>query len=339
MRRTVIVTLVLLIVCGLARGTALASDKVRVGMLKPNVVTVIYWIAVRTRAFEKNGLEIEEHPFPSGQSVAGAEQLLRGGIDFYVGAGGEAARANSQSMQAGKPPPLAMMPAGDKGGTNFALANALRGKTVDDLKDQALRIGISSPSSTHLILFRAYLSDRHMTTNDLKWKFITVQGANMVPALLGGQLDGFMHDALTLTIALRAHAGFLFMSAHRGDMGETAQNLPNTMVIGSRAYMRAHPDISRRFVHALYDASDAYDKAPQAERLRIIGEWTGQEPAVVEEMLNYFDPRLPRDRRPAEAWWALNGAAMKARGEILDKVSFEDIFDLSYIETEAPRTQ
>ena len=56
-------------------------------------------------------------------------------------------------------------------------------------------------------------------------------------------------------------------------------------------------------------------------------------------MLNYFDPRLPRDRRPAEAWWALNGAAMKARGEILDKVSFNDIFDLSYIETEGSPTR
>lgn len=332
MRRIILITTAL-VLSGLLPAGAFAADKVRVGMLKPNVVTVIYWIAVRTGAFEKNGIKVEEHPFPSGQSVAGAEQLLRGGIDFYVGAGGEVARANSQAMQAGKPPPLAMMPAGDKGGTNFALANSFKGKTVDDLKDQPLRIGISSPSSTHLILFRAYLSDRHMTTNDLKWKFITVQGPNMVPALLGGQLDGFMHDALTLTIALRAHAGFLFMSAHRGDMGETAQNLPNTMVTGSRAYMKAHPDVTKRFVRALYDASDIYDKAPKAEQIKIIGEWTRQEPAVIEEMLNYFDPRLPRDRKPADAWWALNGAAMKARGEILDKVSFDDIFDLSYLET------
>src|SRR5215469_1107361 len=130
-----------------------AADKVRVGMLKPNVVTVIYWIAVKTGSFEKNGLEVEEHPFPSGQSVAGIEQMLRGSLDFYIGAGGEVARANSQSMQAGKPPPLAMMPAGDKGGTNFTMSNKLQGKSFDELKSQQLRIGISSPSSTHLILF------------------------------------------------------------------------------------------------------------------------------------------------------------------------------------------
>jgi len=329
-RRLLFAALVLASIAS-AHGGARAADKVRVGMLKPNVVTVIYWIAVKTGSFEKNGLAVEEHPFPSGQSVAGVEQLLRGSIDFYIGAGGEVARADSQSMQAGKPPPLAMMPAGDKGGSNFALRNDLQGKTFDDLKGRELRIGISSPSSTHLILFRSFLRDKGMTTDDLKWKFITVQGANMVPALLGGQLDGFMHDALTMTIALHAKAGFLFMSAQRGDMGPVAQNLPNTMVTGSRSFMSAHPDITRRFVNSLYDASDAYDTASQAERVRIIGEWTRQEPAVVAEMLQLFDPRMPRDRTPADAWWALDGSAMKTRGEILDKVTFDDLFDLTYL--------
>lgn len=308
-----------------------AADKVRVGMLKPNVVTVIYWIAVKTGAFEKNGLEVEEHPFPSGQSVAGVEQMLRGSLDFYIGAGGEVARANSQSMQAGKPPPLAMMPAGDKGGTNFMMSNKLQGKSFDDLKSQQLRIGISSPSSTHLILFRSFLKEKGLTTNDLKWQLITVQGENMVPALLGGQLDGFMHDALTATIALQAKAGFLFMSAQRGDMGSLAQNLPNTMITMSRAYAAAHPDVTRRFVKAIFDASDAYDKASTKDQVAMIAEWTHRDPAVVQDMLKIFDPRVPRSEKPAEAWWQLDGAAMKARGEILPQMKFDDVFDLSYL--------
>ena len=60
--------------------TGRAADRIRVGMLKPNIVTVIYWIAVKTGAFDKNGLDIAENPFPSGQTAAGIEQLLRGGI-------------------------------------------------------------------------------------------------------------------------------------------------------------------------------------------------------------------------------------------------------------------
>lgn len=315
----------------LASVDARAADKVRVGMLKPNVVTVIYWIAVKTGSFEKNGLDVEEHPFPSGQSVAGVEELLRGGLDFYIGAGGEVARADSQAMQAGKPPPLAMVPAGDKGGSNFILRNDLREKTFDDLKTQPLRIGMTSPSSTHLILFRSFLKDKGLTTNDLKWQFITVQGVNMVPAVLGGQLDGFMHDALTATIAEQSKAGFLFMSAHRGDMGPTAQNLPNTMITGSRAFMAAHPDVTKRFFKAIFDASDAYDKAAPADRVKMIAEWTHRERAVIEDMLKIFDPRVPHTKEPAEAWWELDGAAMKSRGEISQNVRFEDVFDLSYL--------
>src|SRR5437764_10089084 len=101
----------------LAAGPAGAADKIRVGVLKPNVVTVIYWIAVKTGAFEKNGIEVVEQPFPSGQSVAGIEQLLRGNLDIYMGAGGEAVRANSQSIVAGKPAPIAIIQGTDIGGT------------------------------------------------------------------------------------------------------------------------------------------------------------------------------------------------------------------------------
>lgn len=54
-----------------------ASDRIQVGMLKPNIVTAIYWIAMKTGAFERNGLDIAENPFPSGQTAAGIEQLIR----------------------------------------------------------------------------------------------------------------------------------------------------------------------------------------------------------------------------------------------------------------------
>jgi hypothetical protein len=40
----------------LGSGRAFAADRIKVGMLKPNIVTVIYWIAVKTGAFAKNGL-------------------------------------------------------------------------------------------------------------------------------------------------------------------------------------------------------------------------------------------------------------------------------------------
>ena len=81
---------------GFARARAASADRIRVGMLKPNIVTVIYWIAVKTGAFAKNGLEVQEHPVPSGQTVAGIEQLMQGNTDFYLGASGEVAVLNKR---------------------------------------------------------------------------------------------------------------------------------------------------------------------------------------------------------------------------------------------------
>src|SRR6201986_3034350 len=91
---------------GFVARPARAGDRVRVGMLKPNIVTVIWWIAVKTGAFQKNGLDVVEVPFPSGQTAAGIEQLMRNGLDFYLGASGEVAYANSRYLEAGKPLPI-----------------------------------------------------------------------------------------------------------------------------------------------------------------------------------------------------------------------------------------
>jgi ABC-type nitrate/sulfonate/bicarbonate transport system substrate-binding protein len=300
-------------------------------MLKPNIVTAIYWIAVRTGSFEKRGLEVVENPFPSGQTAAGIEQLMRGGIDFYLGASGEVAHANSRYVEADKPAPIALIEGGIAGGSFFVLRNDLKGKTVDSLRGQNLRIGISNPSSYHLILLRAYLREHNMTTDDLGWRFLTVGGPEMLPALVSRQLDGFLHDALTSTLALRANAGFIFMSSDRGDMGERAKLLPGTGVCANRAFARNNPDVTRRFAQSLRDASAAYAAAPKAEMVAIMSEWSRQDPAVIDDMYERFDPRVGMTRQAVQAWWDILGGAMLARGEISPRLTTNDVFDLAYV--------
>jgi ABC-type nitrate/sulfonate/bicarbonate transport system substrate-binding protein len=294
---------------------ARAADRIRVGMLKPNIVTAIYWIAVKTKAFENQGLDVVENPFPSGQTAAGIEQLMRGSIDFYLGASGEVAHADSRYVEAGKPPPIALIEGGIAGGSFLVMRNDLKGKTLDNLRGQNLRIGISNPSSYHLILLRAFLRERGMTTDDLGWRFQTVGGPEMLPAMVSHQLDGFMHDALTTTLALRANIGFVFMSSDRGDMGARAKLLPGTGVCANRGFTRNNPGVAKRFVRSLWDASAAYAAAPKAEMVAIMSEWSRQDPAVIEDMYERFDP----------------GAAMLARGEISPKLTLDDVFDLDYV--------
>src|SRR5258708_3055670 len=126
---------------GIGARRARAAHRIRVGMLKPNIVTAIYWIAGKTDSFQKNGLDVIENPFPSGQTAAGIEQLMRGGLDFYLGASGEVAHADSRYVEAGKPPPIALVEGGIAGGSFLAMRDDLKGKTLDDLRGKPLRIG------------------------------------------------------------------------------------------------------------------------------------------------------------------------------------------------------
>jgi ABC-type nitrate/sulfonate/bicarbonate transport system substrate-binding protein len=320
---------------GFGARTARAADRIQVGMLKPNIVTAIYWIAVKTNAFQNNGLEVVENPFPSGQTAAGIEQLMRGSIDFYLGASGEVAHADSRYVEAGKPPPIALVEGGIAGGSFFVLRNDLQGKTLADLRGQNLRIGISNPSSYHLILLRAFLRERGMTTDDFAWRFQTVGGPEMLPAMVSRQLDGFLHDALTTTLAVRSKTGFVFMSSDRGDMGERAKLLPGTGVCANRAFVDAHPDVARRFTQALRDASAAWQAAPKADMVTIMAEWSRQDPAVIEDMYERFDPRVGLTQQAAQTWWDILGAAMLARGEISPKLTINDVFDLHFVRQNA----
>jgi ABC-type nitrate/sulfonate/bicarbonate transport system substrate-binding protein len=315
-------------IAALSSHQAFAAHRVRLGMLKPNIVTVIYWIAVRTGAFEKNGIEIVENPFPSGQTAAGIEQLIRGGIDFYLGASGEVAHAASHYVEAGKKPPIALVEGGVAGGSFIFLSNDLKGKTLDELRGMELRIGLSNPSSYHLILFRAFLHDKGLTTSDFRWRFITLGGPEMLPAMVSRQLDGFMHDALTVTLALRANTGFVFMNSDKGDMGPRAAQLPGTGVSGNRAFMAANADVTRRFLQALRDASANYEAAPRAQMVDIMAEWSRQDLAVIDDMYDRFTPRVGMTRGAAQVWWDILGGAMRARGEIVDTLTMEDVFDL-----------
>jgi len=180
---------------------------------------------------------------------------------------------------------------------------------------------------------RAFLRERGMTTDDFAWRFQSVGGPEMLPAMVSRQLDGFMHDALTTTLAMRAKIGFVFMSSDRGDMGERAKLLPGTGVCANRAFTAKNPAITARFTQSLRDASAAYASAARPEMVAIMAEWSRQDPAVIEDMYDRFDPRVGLTEKAARTWWDILGAAMVARGEISPKLTIDDVFDLHFIQS------
>src|SRR5580704_4504939 len=268
---------VLIAAPGLAR--AAGPDTVRFGVLHPNLTTVIHEIAKRTGAYERQNLKVVETRFKSGQTVEGVEQLWRGNLDFYMGGAPEVPRLNSRLVEAGSPPPLAVVNGANPGHTSLVLSNKLQPKTIDDILNQPLRIAVSSLSSVHLAFFRGYaVTEKKMELKSIAWHFLGIEGDNMVPALLTGQIDGYLHSEPTTTLAIVNNAGHLFMQAARGDM--RLNRPPATLMSSRRDYIKDKNEIAKRFMLAIFDANAAYAKSPK-EMTSVVAEWSGQDDKIV----------------------------------------------------------
>lgn len=307
---------------------AAEADTVRFGVLHPNLTTVIHEIAKRTGCYERNSLNVVETRFKSGQTVDGVEQLWRGNLDFYMGGAPEIPRLNSRMIEAGAPPPLAVVSGANPGHTSLVLSNKLQPKTVDELFKQPLRIAVSSLSSVHLAFFRGYLiAEKNLDLKAITWRFMGIEGGNMVPALLTGQIDGFLHSEPTTTLAIVNKAGHLFMQAGRGDMG--ADPPPATLMASRRDFIAKKNQLARRFLRAIFDANAEYANAPE-KMARLVAEWSGQDERIVKEAQERMNPTTRLTQAQAQKWWDFIGKAMVERGELSPKLRpFPDVFDLS----------
>jgi NitT/TauT family transport system substrate-binding protein len=305
-----------------------ASDTVRFGVLYPNLTTVIHEIAKRTGAYERQKLNVVETRFKSGQTVEGVEQLWRGNLDFYMGGAPEVPRLNSRLIEAGSLPPLAVVSGANPGHTSLVLSNKLQPKTLDDILNQPLRIAVSSLSSVHLAFFRGYLiTEKKIALPSIGWRFLGIQAANMVPALLTGQIDGFLHSEPTTTLSIVNNSGHLFMQAARGDMGPDPP--PATLMSSRRDYIKSGNEVARRFMRAIFDANAAYARSP-AEMARAIAEWSGQDLKIVNAAQERMNPTTSLTQAQAQKWWAFIGTTMVERGELSPKLKpFPDVFDLT----------
>jgi ABC-type nitrate/sulfonate/bicarbonate transport system substrate-binding protein len=308
---------------------ACAADTVRFGVLYPNLTTVIHAIAKKTGAYARHNIELIETRFKSGQTVEGVEQLWRGRLDFYMGGAPEVPRLNSRLVESGRPAPLAVVSGANPGHTSLVLSTKLQPNVIDEILQRPLRIAVSSLSSVHLAFFRGYLrTEKKLELDAIKWRFIGVEAANMLPALLTGQIDGFLHSEPTTTLAIVNASGHLFMQAARGDMGPNPP--PATLMSSRRDYLKQNPDVARRFMRAIADANAAYARAP-GEMASVIAEWSGQDDKIIHAAQDRMNPTTHLTQAQAQKWWDFIGSTMVERGELSPKLKpFPDVFDLSF---------
>jgi NitT/TauT family transport system substrate-binding protein len=307
---------------------AAEADSVRFGVLHPNLTTVIHEIAKRTGCYERHNLTVVETRFKSGQTVEGVEQLWRGNLDFYMGGAPEVPRLNSRLIERGRPAPLAVVSGANPGHTSLVLSNRLQPKSIDEILKQPLRMAVSSLSSVHLAFFRGYLlTEKKLELKAIPWRFMGIDGSNMVPALLTAQIDGFLHSEPTTTLAIVNKAGHLFLQAARGDMGPAPP--PATLLSSRRDFIRDKNELAKRFMRAIFDANDTYAKAPE-KMAPLVAEWSGQDEKIVAAAQERMNPTTRLTEIEAQKWWDFIGKAMVERGELSPKLKpFPDVFDLS----------
>jgi NitT/TauT family transport system substrate-binding protein len=309
---------------------AQSKGVVKLGYLYPNLTTLAYGIADHIGAYKNAGFQVEAQRFTSGQTVDGIQSLFNGDLDIYYGGGPESVRLNARMVDAGSEPGLSVISGSNPGHTNLVLSLKLQPKSFDELVGKDIRIGVSSPSSDHLALMRGWLtSEKKMTTKELGWQFLTVEGGNMPTALLTDQIDGFLHSEPTTTLAIKNKGGHLFMSASRGDFG--ANPPPMTFMAANRKFLKDNGDLARAFMKATQSANDFYKKSSKEEMIPIISQWSGTKVEILQDAYERINPTIGMSKEQAEKWWNFVGTPMVERGELSKKLDpFRDVFDLSF---------
>ena len=302
----------------------------RFGVLHPNTTEVIQPLR-RSRRLREARPDVIETKFKSGQTVEGVEQLWRGRLDFYMGGAPEVPRLNSRVIEGGRPAPLAVVSGANPGHTSLVLGNKLHPKAIDEILSQPLRIAVSSLSSIHLAFFRGYLrTEKKLELDGIKWRFLGVEAANMLPALLTGQIDGFLHSEPTTTLAIVNKAGHLFMQSRARRHGaKSATGDPHAQLAArlSAKKCRRRPALHARNCRQQCSLRARAGRDDLADRgVERTGRKDHSRSAGANEPHN-----APDARTSLQKWWDFIGNVMVERGEISPKVKpFPDVFDLSF---------
>ncbi len=301
--------------------------KVKVGWLRSSLSLVLHPIAMDEGFYKKNGIEPLTKTVRSGDGSIGPQSVMQGELDVYIGVISDVAKINSEANENGIQPPLVVAALGSPGATNLVLKSSLPFNGLDDIK--GLRIGVSSLGSAHLVTFRHYLAEKGTTVEKLGLRLVAVGGGDMPPALLSGQIDGFLHSQPTPSIAVATGQAKLVLAPNQMGIAGTS---PNVGIIVSRKWAAANKATLTRLVAALRQTSEAYPTIPKDRIVKIAAAHLGGEPELIAASYDSVDPRLVPGQQGADTYWSVEMSAMKERGEVGKNFQQKDLFDFGLIQ-------
>jgi len=229
-----------------------AADRVRVGLSSVSPINGSIWVAEEKGFFKKYGIDAEVILI-GGASAAGVGSLLAGDIQFLIGGGGAVINAALNGADA-----IMIASVVNKGIQRVMARSEL--KTPEDLKGK--KVGVTRfGASSHMVL-QMMLRQWRMASSDIQIIQVGSSPA-MMASLEKGGIDAAVLTEPTFFFA--EDQGYRVLA----DLANMEIYYLHSMLDSTRAYVRAHRDLSLRFMKAFVEGS-AFFKRNRNETLEVL---------------------------------------------------------------------
>ena len=244
--------LALLLAFGLTLSSAIAADRLRIGLSSFTPINAAVWIAEDKGLFKKYGID-PEVIVVGGASAGGVSSLIAGDIQFLTGGGGAVINAALNGAD------VVMVASIVNKGVQRVMARADL-KRPEDLKGK--RIGVTRlGASSHMVLL---LMLRAWKMNPTDVQAIQVGSSPaMMAALEKGGIDAAVLTEPTFFIA--EDLGYRVLA----DLADMDIYYLHSMIDTTRSFLRSHRDLATRFIKA-YVEGIAYFKKNRPESVEVM---------------------------------------------------------------------
>src|SRR5688572_23027563 len=244
-------SLALLIAFGLTLNSAIAADRLRIGLSSFTPINAAIWIAEEKGLFKKHGID-PEVIVVGGASAGGVSSLIAGDIQFLTGGSAVINAALSGAD-------VVMVASIVNKGVQRVMARADL-KRPEDLKGK--RVGVTRlGASSHMVLL-LMLRAWKMNPTDVQAIQVGFSPA-MMAALEKGGIDAAVLTEPTFFIA--EDLGYPVLA----DLADMDIYYLHSMIDTTRSYLRSHHDLATRFIKA-YVEGIAYFKKNRPESVEVM---------------------------------------------------------------------
>jgi NitT/TauT family transport system substrate-binding protein len=281
----------------------------KIGVLKMAALTNP-WTAERSGIFQKNGLEVTSVEFRTGNEVIAAHR--GGSVDIFLSIPGTAMTAVERGFDLVA---IAQNEVAKTKGPDTGSVEVLKDSPYQSLQDLAgKKIAVSALHSQKTVAMQVLFKKAGVDLDKLQ--LIEIPFPSQVDALRSHQVDAIDTVDPYTTQVIASGLGRVVA----WDYAESIPEQPLGAWFASSKYIRANPDIVRRFNDSIKESIDYMIADPQRARAEVVA-YTGLPPNLVADMpLIGWDYRVHPDK-----WQAVIDMMLES-GELHSKHTADEYF-------------